>query len=181
MRQSPQRKKVTAMTDEQQEACLQHLVKKISDDELFAVFGCNFRKSPNETVQLLQQAYDDRHANSVEFALGLTFKFHPTADFVPLLCKLVIADFHIKHEDMVGLLQDAADPYSIPFLRQTALLKPKLTHLDYDDYGSYYKKCFHALIDIGTPEAIAVIQEFTSSEDAAAREEALYRLSKLQK
>jgi len=104
---------------------------------------------------------DDRHQQVVEW------------------CARLIQEDHLDHEDLIRSLQDAADPYSIPFLKQAVLLKPHLKYLDYDDYGSYYKKCFWALRAIGTPEAIAVIREFATSEDAAAKEQALYRLSKI--
>src|ERR1700722_11115959 len=92
--------------------------------------------------------------------------------------KLVLED-HLDHEQIIFFLQHTADPYAIPFLKQAALLKPRLEYLAYDDYGSYYKKCFWALRAIGTPEAIAVIREFTTSEDEAAKAQALYRLSKI--
>ena len=167
------------MTEPQREACLQFACGKISDDELFTAFGRDFSATPNDTVPLLQQACDDRNADDVEFALGLFFRFQPTANYVPLLCELLVADFHTRHEDIIGALQDAADTCSIPFLRQAVLLKPQLEYLDYDDYGAYYKKCFWALRAIGTPDAIAVIREFTTSEDSAASEQALYRLSKI--
>jgi hypothetical protein len=96
-------------------------------------------------------------------------------------CAKLVQEDHLEHEDIIRALQHAADPYSIPFLRQAVLLKPRLEYLAYDDYGSYYKKCFWALRAIGTPEAIAVIQEFTLSEDAAAREQSLYRLAQIKK
>jgi hypothetical protein len=95
-------------------------------------------------------------------------------------CTRLVQEDHHDHEDIIRFLQDAADPYSIPFLRQAVLLKPRLKYLAFDDYGSYYKKCFWALRAICTPEAISVIREFTTSEDAAAREQALYRLSKIE-
>jgi hypothetical protein len=94
-------------------------------------------------------------------------------------CARLLHEDHIDHEEIIRDLQDAADPHSIPSIRQAVLLKPRLKYLAYDDYGSYYKKCFWALRAIGTPEAIAVIQEFTTSEDAAAREQALYRLDQI--
>jgi hypothetical protein len=95
-------------------------------------------------------------------------------------CARLVQEDHLDHEEILRDLQDAATPYSIPFLRQAVLLKPRLEYLAYDDYGSYYKKCFWALRAIGTSEAIAVIREFTTSGDAAAREQALYRLSKIE-
>src|SRR5262249_33662325 len=96
-------------------------------------------------------------------------------------CNKLVQEGHLDHEEIIRALQDAADPYSIPFIRQAVLLKPKLGYLAYDDYGAYYKKCFWALKAIGTPEAIAVIKEFTTSPDSAAREQAIYRLSKIER
>ena len=95
-------------------------------------------------------------------------------------CAKLLREDHEGHEDLIRFLQDAADPYSIPFLRQAVLLKPRLKYLDYDDYGSYYKKCFWALRAIDTPEAVAVIREFATSDDPTAKEQALYRLSKIE-
>jgi hypothetical protein len=86
---------------------------------------------------------------------------------------------HVEHEDLIALLQKAKNPYAIPALRQAVLMKPSLAHLDYDDYGSYYKKCFWALSAIGTDEALAVIQEFSNSPDPVLAEAAHYRLGKL--
>jgi hypothetical protein len=167
------------MTESQRKACLQFALGGISEGELFAAFGRDFYRTPNDTIKFLQQARDDRSADDVELTLGLIFRFQPTADYVPLLCELLAADFHTRHEDIIRALQDAADARSIPSLRQAVLLKPKLEYLAYDDYGSYYKKCFWALRAVGTPEALAVIREFTVSEDSAAREQAVYRLSKI--
>jgi hypothetical protein len=96
-------------------------------------------------------------------------------------CNRLIALDHEEHEDLIGLLQEANDPYAIPSLRQAVLMKPSLDYLDYDDYGSYYKKCFWALSAIGTDEALAVIQEFSTSPEPVLAEAASYRLSKLQR
>ena len=96
-------------------------------------------------------------------------------------CERLLQEGHEEHEDIVRFLQLTPDPYSIPFLRKAVLLKPQLSYLAYDDYGSYYKKCFWALKAIGTPEAIAVIKEFAGSDDQVLREQALYRLSKIGK
>jgi hypothetical protein len=167
------------MTEPQREACLKFTCGGVAEDELFAAFGRDFSETPNDTISLLQQASDDRNADDVEFALSLLFHFQPTADYLPLVCELLAADFHTRHEDIIGALQAAADARSIAFLRQAVLIKPRLEYLAYDDYGSYYKKCFWALRAIGTPDAIDVIREFTTSEDSAASEQAVYRLSKI--
>ncbi len=95
------------------------------------------------------------------------------------LCDRLLHTEHFEHDEIIGYLQDFADPYAIPFLREAVLMKPRLSYLDYDDYGSYYKKCFWALNAIGTDHAIATIEEFASSNDSVIKREALYRLSKI--
>lgn len=98
---------------------------------------------------------------------------------VTLACDRLTSPDHSEHEDLIALLQRAKDPYAIPTLRQAVLMKSALKHLDYDDYGAYYKKCFWALAAIGTKEALAVIQEFSNSSDPVLAEAANYRLDKL--
>ena len=90
-------------------------------------------------------------------------------------CLRLLQVDHQEHEEIVSFLQRASDPYSIPFVKLAVHLKPYLKYLEYDDYGSYYKKCFWALRAIGTKEAIAVIQEFAASDDPVIKEEELAR------
>jgi hypothetical protein len=129
-------------------------------------------------ISQLELARDQRNADAVDDALTPLFSSMPIPALVPLLCELLVMEFHTRHEDMIRLLQNAADSRAIPFLREAVLLKARLGYLDYDDYGSYYKKCFWALKAINNPEAISVIREFASSDDPAIREQAVYRLSK---
>jgi hypothetical protein len=94
-------------------------------------------------------------------------------------CARLLREDHHDHEDLIGFLQHAKDPYAVPFLRQAIGLKPQLSYLDYDDYGSYYKKCLWALQAIGTAEAISIIQECACSEDEALKDQARYRTGKI--
>ena len=96
-------------------------------------------------------------------------------------CEMLLRTDHYDHEDIIRFLQDAADPYAIPFLKQAVFLKPQLTYLEYDDYGAYYKKIFWALQSIGTMEAIETIREYTFSKDSVIEEQATYRLAKISK
>ena len=94
-------------------------------------------------------------------------------------CEKLLRIDHSEHEEIIRFLQDAADPFAIPFIKQAILLKPQLDYLAYDDYGSYYKKCFWALKAIGSKNAIELIKEFTESVDPIIKEQAHYRLSKI--
>jgi Domain of unknown function (DUF4291) len=86
---------------------------------------------------------------------------------------------HDEHEDIVQRLQHHAHPESVEYLRSAIELKPSLSHLDWDDNGSFYKKCLWALQDIGTGEALAVIKHCASSQDEALKEQATYRLKRI--
>ncbi len=94
-------------------------------------------------------------------------------------CEQLLRTDHREHEEIIRFLQDASDPYAVPFIKQAILLKPQLDYLAYDDYGSYYKKCFWALKAIGSRDAIELIKEFAESVDPIIKEQAQFRLSKI--
>jgi HEAT repeat protein len=85
----------------------------------------------------------------------------------------------MEHEEIIRYLQLHPTPDAIPFLEKAIALKHNLQYLAYDDYGSYYKKCLWALVSIGTPEAIAVIERCARSAEKPLREQAIYRLGKI--
>lgn len=108
------------------------------------------------------------------YALGMT-----TKKYIEIERERLLETNHEDHEEIVRLLQRHPENASVPYLRRAVLLKPQLRYLDYDDYGSFYKKCLWALQDIGTADALALIAECSRSEDAALREQALYRLRRI--
>ena len=114
----------------------------------------------------------------VECALLLGFHFSFPGSAIPLIPELAVQTWHASHENRIGLLQYWRNPESVPVPRQAIRLKPGLEYLDYDDYGSCYKKCLWALHDIGTPPATAVIRACAASEDAVLRKKARERLAK---
>jgi hypothetical protein len=86
---------------------------------------------------------------------------------------------HYDHEEIISLLQDHPEEANISYLMKAIQLKPRLDYLDYDDYGSYYKKCLWALRAIDTPAAIDRIKECAESAELPLRKEALYRLKRI--
>ena len=95
------------------------------------------------------------------------------------LCEKLLELNHVEHEGIIRILQDRADPFAIPYLKNAIELKPQLEYLAYDDYGGYYKKCLWALQAIGTSEAIQLIQELTLSECRELSEQAKYRIYRI--
>ena len=98
---------------------------------------------------------------------------------ITLLCHKLIKIDHFEHEEIIRELQLAKEPMAIPFIQKAIEVKPQLSYLDYDDYGAFYKKCLWALKDIGTSEAIKLIEEYTNSKDEALKKEAVYRMEKI--
>jgi len=166
------------MTPQQQSALIDLFQKKITEAKFLALYGITREQIPAAVSASLKQALENKDADLVDYALLLGFKFTFPDDIVGLLNELVTQPWHIKHEDIIGLLQRHRNPSSVPAIRAAIELKPTLDYLDYDDYGSYYKKCLWALSDIGTLEAITLIKECTASPDEALRNEAEYRLGK---
>ncbi len=87
---------------------------------------------------------------------------------------------HFEHEDIILFLEFNPDTRSVPHLREAIELKPKLKYLNFDDYGAYYKKCLWALQKIGTPDALQVIRECAGSEIPELKDQALYRLKRIE-
>ena len=102
---------------------------------------------------LLLEPLGTNDASFVEAAFGLIGRVGVPDNWLEILCKLVLDINHRSHEDIIGILQNCQNHSSVPILKKAILLKPKLEYLEYDDYGSYYKKCLWALQDIGTDEA----------------------------
>jgi HEAT repeat protein len=94
-----------------------------------------------------------------------------------VLHELLLQPGHQSHQRVVFTLQALKDPRSVPFLQQ-ALAAP----FDYLDYtcseSQVIAKWFsHALLAIGTPEAIQVLREFARSPDPGIREEMQARIT----
>ena len=95
---------------------------------------------------------------------------------VPLLGELLVADWHARHEDVARLLQELADPASVPALRRGAELD-----LPYavDDGRALSRRCLWALSDIRTPEAVVALDERALSSRATVRDLALHHRAKV--
>ena len=167
-------------TDEQQQVVVDYCLGRISRMDLLKRLPFDVDQIPDEIRRQLTAALLHKSGELVETMLSVASIFGvPFEHYADLLWLLVTEDWHYKHEDIIGFLQDSADPRAIPLIIKAIDLKPRLEYLAYDDYGSYYKKCLWALQDIGTLEAIAVIENCTKSQDTALAEEAFYRLSKI--
>jgi hypothetical protein len=122
---------------------------RISKDEFFKKFP--------ETLEngflraQLDQALQDRDPNAVEHLMLLGFHLGFAADCAEVLCKLLLQDWHMQHENIAMVLQDLRHPATVDCLYQTALAE--LAYLEYDESYALGVKCIFALQAIGTDRA----------------------------
>lgn len=94
-------------------------------------------------------------------------------------CERLLLLDHDDHQEILWDLQMRKDPYAIPFIKQAVFLKPQLLYLDCEVDATYFKRCLWVLQEIGTPEAIQLIQELTHSEIDVLVEQAKYRIYRI--
>ena len=89
---------------------------------------------------------------------------------------LLLMPGHELHQEVTREIQKLRSPSSIPYLRK--VLASGFPMLEYTcaEPEVIAKWFSHALADINTPEAIAVIREFASSNEPGVAEEMAYRL-----
>ena len=99
--------------------------------------------------------------------------------FIDELNILLLDPNHRKHQIITKKIQDLGNPKSIPFIREA--LKSNFDYLEYtgSDSDAIAKWFSWALFAIGTKEAIAIIKEYTKSDDEGIRNEMVYRLNKV--
>ncbi len=99
--------------------------------------------------------------------------------YLDVLNVLLVTSGHYHHQEVAMKLQQIGDPSTIPYVRQ--VFDQGFYYLDYtcSDSGAIAKWFSHLLWKIGTPEALALIQEYTSHSDEGIRKEMLYRLKRI--
>jgi len=113
--------------------------------------------------ELLGGSADRLAPDEIEALLTLATDLYGTNDGVSILNRLLLLRNHMKHEDIVRALQDAADVSSVPFLAEAITMD--LDYLSWDENKALARKCFWALAAIGTSEAWQVITRHTVSGD----------------
>jgi hypothetical protein len=130
-------------------------------------------------IGALRQAILVADADRIDMLIDVALKF-PDFEKATLLNELLVIRGHQRHQEIVRHLQLLASPSSVPFLRH--MLEEEIAHMvecSASESGVVAKWFSHALFSIGTPEAIAVIRQFSAHSDEGVRQEMLYRLGKL--
>lgn len=146
---------------------------RVSRDSFLRHFGESI-DGAGLAVTLLDESYRDRDKDGVECALIVAFTFGIDKRNLPVLCKLLDADWHVKHEDVVTALGELADPRSVDVLRRATEYLP--VYLDYDESRALAVKAIWALGRIPGKHANDVLIELGKSEDKRLRAVALEQL-----
>ena len=133
------------------------------------------RLNAEESVRLLNEAFEDKDADLVEEAI------HSFADsegfsnkFSEVFCKLLQAEWHYRHEDIARILQGIKDPSTVDCLYNVAQLH--FAYLDCDDTYQFARKCIKVLSAIDNEPAISKLQLLAQSNNPEIKQYATKEL-----
>ncbi len=98
---------------------------------------------------------------------------------IALLNELLVTPGHHHHQRVARELQRHAHPSTVPFAAKA--LAQGFEHLEYtaSEPGVIAKWFSWLLCEIGTPDAIAVLQEYAQADEPEVAAEMRHRLSKM--
>ena len=131
-----------------------------------------------EFKEKLQTAIQKQNPQLLEEVIELFWDFEPKNLIEEEFNQLLLSPNHSQHQYLTKSLQDV-----LRFESSVSVLDQILTQgfeymNHYSEDGVIAKWFSHALMDIGTPEALAVLKKHAESENPEIREEMQYRLLK---
>ena len=129
--------------------------------------------------RLLEDAYVAQDGDELECALTVGFTFGFAAEHTKILNRLVEADWHIRHEDVVSALDELRSPDSVEALFRATQWIPK--SLEYDDSRALAVKAIWALGKIPGSEVEAKLEALAHSDDPILRKTAEEQLDRRHK
>ena len=124
-------------------------------------------------------AYENKEAESVEVLLYLVFKFEVfNVEYVSIINKLLISDWHHQHENIVILLQKISCFESVDYLNSAIELHPQ--YLSWDDNYAFEIKCVRAIYHIGKEKSFSYLEKLCKHENSIIREMAQRQIKKLE-
>ena len=148
---------------------------QISPDEFVRRFPSALVSGKGD-LRLIEKAYRQQNADDLDAVLVIGAVFGFSADPVPVLCQLLSAKWHQRHEDIVGTLQQLKAPAAVDAVYSAALDRHE--YLAYDEFFGLARKCTWALADIGTPDALARLRLLTGNENTVIAGYAQKRIDK---
>lgn len=161
---------------EQKKKLLSSLISgEISKDIFIQEYSQNEEIDSEYCLTLLEHSYENKDDNAVEEAIiiGTTIDCFSNK-FSEIFCKLLVVDWHYKHEDIARILQNLKDPSTVKCLYEAALLQ--FDYLSYDDTYQFGRKCIKALSAIDSSEAREKLLLLTQSSISEIKQYAIKEL-----
>ncbi|WP_293308482.1 hypothetical protein [Pedobacter sp. UBA5917] len=119
--------------------------------------------SEHDILDLIAYAISIKDSRLIEEVVVLLYTgYFKTESFLLVLCGLLSAHWHIKHEDIVTLLKEIKSPKAVNCLYSAVELR--FAYLDYDDTYQFARKCIKALSVIGDENAVEKLKLLTNSK-----------------
>jgi predicted Zn-ribbon and HTH transcriptional regulator len=151
---------------------------ELSSTELLKILNLNEEQISEQIIKMLDKSLKNKDADLCEDAIYLICIYDKFLNkYVTRLNKLLIKNWHKKHEDIASLLQDARSPSSIENLYKTVYARYE--YLDYDEAYALAVKCIWALGDIGNDDAKDKLKQLTFSENEIINKNAKYQIERL--
>ncbi len=132
----------------------------------------------NTIVNGLLEAYQSKNADSVEEFIYLTFVFEFFDErILDVANRLLISDWHYKHEDITYILQKISSCESIKYLYKAIELQPQ--YLAWDDNYAFEVKCVRAIYYIGKEKSFSYLEKLCKHPNDVIREMAQRQIKKL--
>ena len=130
-------------------------------------------------VGLIQDARNENDRDQIELLVDAAFEIENESTRVSVLNNLLLIDGHHGHQEITKELQDIGHPSTVAFIEKALKLgfsRFKYTCSEPEVIAKWFS---HALVSIGTKEAIALIEEYANSSDEGISSEMKYRLDKI--
>ena len=166
------------MTEEQRHLCsgltmFPNGSRRVSREDFIRRFPSALERDKLAPI-LLEHAYRAQDGIELECALTVGFTFGFAPEHTKLLCDLLAADWHGRHDDIVSALARLRAPDAVDALFRATQWIPK--SLQYDNGYALKRRCTWALADIGTPEARNALERIAMNHDAQVAAYAKERL-----
>ena len=153
---------------------------QVSKPELISTLGLTGGAKESLVRETIEKAIKAQNAEELEYGVILLEALEEKDELIDLVHSLLLEPWHYLYEELAHDLQRRKNPASIPFLK--AAMSRKYPYLE--SYGTgtrqFINQCGHALLSIGTTEAINAIRQLSCSADPVLKEEMLYRISRIE-
>ena len=152
------------------------MLNKISKEEFLAIN--NILEIKIEVGSGLKNAYKNHDAERVDELMYLIFMYEAfELEYVDILNKLLVSEWHFQHENIVLALQKISSIDSLDYLYKAIELN--LEYLLWDENHAFEIKCVRGIYYIGKEKGIPYLEKLCNHKCTAIKEMAQRQLKKL--